>query len=148
MNYLNIDFDNSGAIDNFFEGSPDTMVVDHISQAWGTIVFESCPFTRGDLKLPPNIAFQVHLLSQVQAHCGNDLNMFKQITKCIKKHAAYHCINFATLEILSRRRVLNKLSKYYNLKFMQPRLHCIPLADGSVATVPIYNVEKNCVLHF
>jgi hypothetical protein len=53
--YPNIEFENSGANDDFVEGSPDTTVVDHISQAQGTVVVESCPFNRGTIKLPPII---------------------------------------------------------------------------------------------
>ncbi len=97
--------------------------------------------------MPSDIAFQVHLLSQLQAHQVNDLNMFNQIMECVKKHAAHQCVNFATLEIMSRQQLLKELSKYYNLKFMQPTLHCIPLADGSVATVPIFNI-KSLLLSF
>jgi hypothetical protein len=65
-------------------------------------------------KLPPNIANQVHLLSQLQAHQGNNLNMFNQIMECVKKHATHHRVNFATLEIMSRQQFLKELSKYYN----------------------------------
>jgi hypothetical protein len=68
MNYPNIEFENLGANDDFVEGSPDTALVDHISQAQGTVVVESCPFKCGTIKLPPYIAVQVHLLSQLQAH--------------------------------------------------------------------------------
>ncbi len=70
------------------------------------------------IKLPPNIAFQVHLLSQLHAQQGNELNLFNQLLECVKKHAAYHGINFATLEIMSRQHLLKELSKYYNLKFI------------------------------
>ncbi len=141
VNYPTIEFENLGANDDFFKGSPDTAVVDHICQAQGTIVAESILFMHGTLKLPPNIAFQVHLLSQLQAHRVNDLNMINQKMKSVRKHAAYHCVNFATLEIKSRQQWLKELSKYYKLKLMQPTLHCIPLADGSMATVPIFNVK-------
>jgi hypothetical protein len=102
VNYPTIEFENLGANDDFFKGSPDTAVVDHICQAQGTIVAESILFMHGTLKLPPNIAFQVHLLSQLQAHRVNDLNMINQKMKSVRKHAAYHCVNFATLEIKSR----------------------------------------------
>ncbi len=88
--------------DDFVEGSPDSAVVNHISQAQRTIVVESCPFKCGTITLPPGIAFQVHLLSQLQAPPGNDLNMFNQIMECVKKHAAHHCVNFSTLEIMLR----------------------------------------------
>jgi hypothetical protein len=57
MNYPNIEFENSGASDAFVKGSPDTAVVDHISQAQGTVVVESCPVKHGTIKLPPKLAF-------------------------------------------------------------------------------------------
>jgi hypothetical protein len=62
--------------------------------------------------------------------------------ECVKNHAAHHRVNLATLEIMSRQQLLKELSTYYNLKFMQPTLHCVPLADGSVATVPIFNIKS------
>ncbi len=142
VNYFNIEFENLGGNHDFVEGFPDTVVVDHISQAQETIVVESYPFKRGTKKSPPGIAFQVHLLSQLQAHQRNDLNMFNQIVECVKKHAVYHRVNFATLAIMSRQQLLIELSKYYNLKFMQPTLHHVPLAGGSVATFPIFNVKS------
>jgi hypothetical protein len=110
VKYPNFEFENSGANDDFVKGSPDIVVDDHISQAQGTVVVESCPFKCGTIKLPPNIAFQVHLLSQLEAHQGNDLNMFNQIIECVKKHAAHHCVHFATLKIMSRQQLLKKLS--------------------------------------
>jgi hypothetical protein len=63
VNYPNIEFENSGASDDFVKGSPDTAVIYHIFQAQGSVVAES--FKRGTLILPPNIAFQVHLVSQL-----------------------------------------------------------------------------------
>jgi hypothetical protein len=100
MNNPNIEFETLGANDDFVEGSPDTAVVDHISQTQGTIVVESCPFKSGTLKLPPNIAFQVHLLSKLQTYQGNDLNLFNQIMECVEKHVSRHRVNFARLKIM------------------------------------------------
>jgi hypothetical protein len=37
---------------------------------------EKCSFQRNTICLPPDIAFQVHLLSQMNTHRRNDLNMF------------------------------------------------------------------------
>jgi hypothetical protein len=65
VSYPNIEFENLGANDDFVKSSPNTAVGDHISQAQGIVVVELCPFKHGTLKLPPNIAFQVHLLSQL-----------------------------------------------------------------------------------
>ncbi len=42
-------------------------------------VIEEFPFHRNTICLPPDIAFQVHLLSQMNEHRGNDLNMFNEI---------------------------------------------------------------------
>ena len=47
-------------------------------------VIEQCSFQRNTVRLPPDIAFQVQLMSQLNDHRGNDLNMFNEITSCIK----------------------------------------------------------------
>jgi hypothetical protein len=57
MNYPTIDVDNSGFIDSFVESYPDTMVVDHTFQAQATVIIELCPFKRGAIESPPDIAF-------------------------------------------------------------------------------------------
>ena len=44
------------------------------------LVIEQCTFQRNTVRLPPDIAFQVHLMSQLNDHRGNDLNMFNEIT--------------------------------------------------------------------
>jgi hypothetical protein len=36
-------------------------------------IVEKCSFQRNTIRLPPDIAFQVHLLSQMNKHRGNDL---------------------------------------------------------------------------
>ncbi len=42
-------------------------------------VIEKCSFQRNTRCLPPDIAFQVYLLSQINTHRGNDLNMFNEV---------------------------------------------------------------------
>jgi hypothetical protein len=42
-------------------------------------VIEKFSFHRNTMCLPPDIAFQVHLLSQMNEHRGNDLNMFDEV---------------------------------------------------------------------
>jgi hypothetical protein len=42
-------------------------------------VIEKCSFQRNTIWLPPDIAFQVHLLSQINEHRGNDLSMFNEV---------------------------------------------------------------------
>ncbi len=45
------------------------------------------------------------------------------------------------MQILSRKQLVQLLTKYYQLNFLKPTLHSVPLTDGSVATVPIFDVK-------
>ncbi len=45
------------------------------------------------------------------------------------------------LQILSRKQLVQLLTKYYQLNFLMPTLHSVSLTDGFVATVPIYDVK-------
>jgi hypothetical protein len=76
-------------------------------------VIEKCSFQRNTIQLPPDSAFQVNLMSQLNEHCGNDLNMFNQIIQCIKAHAVHHDIDYATLQILLRKQLVQLLTRYY-----------------------------------
>jgi hypothetical protein len=40
------------------------------------ILIEKCSFLRNSFRVPPDVAFQVHCLSVISQHRGNDLNMF------------------------------------------------------------------------
>jgi hypothetical protein len=50
-------------------------------------------------------------------------------------------MDYTPLQILSRKQLIQLLTKYYWLKFIKPRLHSMPLTDGSVATVPIIDAK-------
>ncbi len=51
-------------------------------------------------------------------------------------------MDYTTLQILSRKQLLVQLiTKYYQLNFLKPTLHSVPLTDGSVATVSIFDVK-------
>ncbi len=52
-------------------------------------VIEKCSLQRNTICLPPDIAFQVHLLSQLNEHTENDLNMFNEVIQCVKAHAIH-----------------------------------------------------------
>jgi hypothetical protein len=86
----------------------------------------------------PLILHLVHLLSQMNTHRGNDLNMFNG---CVKAHAIHYNMDYIALQILSRKQLVQLLTKCYQLNFLKPTLHSVPLADGSVATVPIFDVK-------
>ncbi len=67
---------------------------------------------RNTICLPPDIAFQVHLLSQMNTHRGNDLNMFNEVIQCVKAHAIHYNMDYTTLQILSRKQLVHLLTKY------------------------------------
>jgi hypothetical protein len=105
------------------------------------LCLEKCSFQKNTICLPYDIAFQVHLLSQMNEHIGNDLNMFNQVITCVKAHAVHYKVDYTTLQILSRKQLVQLITRYYQLNFLKPTLHSVPLTDGSVATVPIFDVR-------
>ncbi len=50
-------------------------------------------------------------------------------------------MDYTTLQILSRKKLVQLLTKYYQLNFLKPKLHSVPLTDGSVDTVPIFDAK-------
>jgi hypothetical protein len=103
-------------------------------------VIEYCSFQRNTICLPPDIAFQVHLLSQMNTHRGNDLNMFNEVIRCVKAHAIHYNMDYTTANTV-KKATYTVAQKYYQLNFLKPTLHSVPLTDGSVATVPIFDVK-------
>ncbi len=50
-------------------------------------------------------------------------------------------MDYTTLQILSRKPLVQLLTKYYQLNFLKPTLHLVPLSNGSVANVSIFEVK-------
>ncbi len=65
----------------------------------------------------------------------------------MNSHAVHHNVDFSTLQILSRKQLVQLLTKYYQMDFLKPRLHSIPISDGTVATMTVIDV-KALWLHF
>jgi hypothetical protein len=59
----------------------------------------------------------------------------------VSRHMPSNNMDYTTLQILSRKQLVQLLTKYYQLIFFKPTLHSVPLTDGSVATVPIFDVK-------
>ncbi len=74
---------------------------------------EKCPFQRNTICLPPDITFQIHLLSKMNDHRDNDMNMFNEVIQCVKVHALHYRVDFITLQILSRKQLVQVLTKHY-----------------------------------
>jgi hypothetical protein len=72
----------------------------------GDILIEKCSFLRNSFCLPPDVAFQVHCLSVISQHRGNNLNMFNQVMQCVSGHALYRNVDFRTLHVMSRDQLL------------------------------------------
>jgi hypothetical protein len=105
-----------------------------------TLSLKKCSFQRNAICLPPDIAFQAHLLSQMNEHRENDLNMLNEVIQCVNAHAIHYIMDYTTLQILSRKQLVQLLTNY-QLIFLKPTPHSVPLTDGSVATVPIFDVK-------
>jgi hypothetical protein len=67
--------------------------------------------------------------------------MFNQIIQCIKAHAVHHDVDFNKLQILSRKQYVQFLTRYYRLNFLKPTLHSVPLSNGTVATMTIFDMK-------
>jgi hypothetical protein len=109
------------------------------------LIIEKCLFQGNAICLPPYIAFQIHLLSKMNNHRGNDMNMFNEVVQCVKAHALHYRVDFTTLQILSRKQLVQVLTKRYQLDFLKPTLHSVPFSDGSGATVPIFDVKAQLI---
>jgi hypothetical protein len=111
---------------------------DHLNTNDDTIkdpVIEECSFQRNTIFLPPDIAFQVNLSSEMNKHRSNDLTMFHEVIQCVKAHAIHNNVDYTTL-LLSRKQLVQLLT--------QPTLHSVPLMDGSVASIAIF--DANAIL--
>ncbi len=71
VNYSGFDIDLSAP-----QSTDDELITDDTPTA---PVIKICSFQRNTIRLLPDIAFQVHLMSQMNEHSGSDLNMFNQI---------------------------------------------------------------------
>jgi hypothetical protein len=80
-------------------------------------IIEKCSFLRNSFRLPPDVAFQVHCLSEISLHRGNDLNLFNQVMQCVSGHALHQSVDFRTLHVMSRDQLLRYICQYYRLDF-------------------------------
>jgi hypothetical protein len=67
--------------------------------------------------------------------------MFNEIMTCIKKHAVHHAVDYTTLRILSRKQLVELLTRYYRLDFLKPILRTITLSNRTLATMTIFDVK-------
>jgi hypothetical protein len=81
-------------------------------------------------------------MHDLSTHRGNDLNLQDDVLQCVKTHAITHNVDFKTIQILPRKTLIKYLTRHYQLEFLQPQLHAVPLSDGSIATVPVFDVKS------
>ena len=58
-----------------------------------------------------------------------------------KKHAVHHDVDFTSLQILSRKQLVELLTKHYWLHFLKPNLRTITLSNGTMATMTVFDVK-------
>jgi hypothetical protein len=103
-------------------------------------VIEKCPFHRNTICLPL-VLMSSSSVSQMNEHGGNNLNLFNEVIQCVKAHAIHYDMDYTMLQIMSRKQLVQLLTKCYQLNFLKPTLHSVPITDGYVATVPIFDVK-------
>jgi hypothetical protein len=75
----------------------------------------------------------------MNTHRGNDLTIFDEVIQCVKAHDIHYNLDYTMLQILSRKQLVQLLTKYYQLNVLKPTLHSVPLIDGSIACENIRN---------
>ncbi len=73
------------------------------------------------------------------------MKMFNEVVQCVKAHALHYRVDFKTLQILSRKQLVQVQTKRYQFDFLKPTLHSVPLSDGLVATVPIFDFKAQLI---
>ncbi len=71
-----------------------------------------------------------------------------EVIWCVKAHAIHYNMDYTMLQLLSRKQLVQLLTKYYQLNFLKPTLHSVPLIDGSAATVPIFDSKALLIAFF
>jgi hypothetical protein len=66
--------------------------------------------------------------------------MLNEGIRCVKAHAIHYNMD-TVLQILTRKQLVQLLTKYYQFNFLKPTLHSVPLTDGSDATVPVFDAK-------
>ena len=84
-------------------------------------------------------------MSQMNEHRGNNLKMLNQIIRCIKAHAVHHDVDYTNLQFLLCKQLVQLLTRHYRLDFLRPILHAVPLSDGTVATMTIFDVKAHLI---
>ena len=90
---------------------------------------------------PPGIKFGIHLQQVLLSHRGVDLSLYNDIINTIHHHSSVQKTDFSTTKLYHRNELTSTLSTLYNLNELKPMLHSVTLSDGSIATVPVFNVK-------
>ena len=90
---------------------------------------------------PPGIKFGIHLQQVLLSHHGVELSLYNDIINTIHHHCTEQKTDFSTTKLYHQNELTSTLSSLYNLNELKPILHSITLSDGSIATVPVFNVK-------
>ena len=97
------------------------------------------PFSQ-KIGLNPAFQFQVDLGNILLDH-GTDLSLYDDLVTLLKRYADGRKLKFNS-DLLSRRDGLIKnIEKFAKTENMRPLDHAVRFKDGSVASVPVFNIE-------
>jgi len=78
-------------------------------------------------------------MSQMNEHHDNGLNMCSITSPTASEHMMFIIMMIHHLQILSRKELVQLLTRYYQFDFLKPILHTVPLIDSTVATMTIFD---------
>ncbi len=112
-----------------------------IDTARETTTVTSTSSIQRSINPPSCIKFGIHLHEILSSHRGVDLSLYDEIIDTIKFHSTVYKTDFLATELYHWKELTTTLSKLYQFNKMKPVMHRITISDGSVVTVPVFDVK-------
>ena len=77
----------------------------------------------------------------MSSHRGVDLSLYDEIIDVIKFHTSIQKTDLSVTKLYHRKDLTATLSSLYQLNELKPLMQQIAISDGSIVTVPIFDVK-------
>jgi hypothetical protein len=114
---------------------------EQIDNARETTTVTSTSSIQRSINPPSGIKFGIHLHEILSSHRGVDLSLYDEIIDTIKYHSTVHKTDFSATKLYHRKELTTTLSDLYKFNEMKPVMHKVTISDGSVVTVPVFDVK-------
>ncbi len=114
---------------------------EQIDNAHETTTVTSTSSIQRSINPPCGIKFGIHLHEILSSHCGVDLSLYDEIIDTIKFHSTVHKTDFSATKLYHQKELTKTLSDLYKFNVIKPVMHKVTITDGSVVTVPVFDVK-------